>query len=88
MLDKITKKDLPNGVLDIVDLIGIDAFKSLVRFVGGSSLYIPSESSIIKEYRNKIIRDEFNGDYRFIARKYCLSEVQVRNIVNFDKIKE
>ena len=83
MLEYLTKEDLPEGVMDIVDTIGIDAFKDLVRLAGGSNLYIPNESSLIKSYRNKKIREDFGGDYKAISRKFGISEVQVRNIVNF-----
>ncbi|MBC5996548.1 DNA-binding protein [Romboutsia ilealis] len=82
MLEEMTRDDLPEGVMDIVDTIGIDAFKDLVRLVGGSNLYIPNESSLVKSYRNKMIRKEFKGDYRSISRKFGISEVQVRNIIN------
>lgn len=40
--------------MDIVETIGIDAFKDLVKLAGGSNLYISNESSLIKTYRNKI----------------------------------
>lgn len=86
MLEHLTKEDLPEGVMDIVDTIGIDAFKDLVRLAGGSSLYIPNESSIIKSFRNKKIREDFDGDYKAISRKLGISEVQVRNIVNFKEV--
>lgn len=83
MLECLTRDDLPESVMDIVDTIGIDAFKDLVRLAGGSNLYIPNENSITKEYRNKLIRESFEGDYKVIARRFGISEVQVRNIVNF-----
>ena len=83
MLDYLTKDDLPDGVIDVVDVIGMDAFKSLVKFAGGSNLYIPNESSIVKSFRNKKIRESFNGDYKAISRKFGISEAQVRNIVNY-----
>ena len=47
MLDSLTRDDLPDGVMDIVDSIGIDAFKDLVRLAGGSNLYIPNEASLL-----------------------------------------
>ena len=86
MLEQLTKEDLPDGVMDIVDTIGIDAFKDLVRLAGGSNLYIPNESSLVKSYRNKKIREEFNGDYKVISRKFGISEVQVRNIINLKDV--
>ena len=64
MLNYLTKDDLPDGVVDIVDVIGMDAFKDLVKFAGGSNLYIPNESSLVKGVRNRIIRDSFDGDYK------------------------
>lgn len=82
MLENLTRDDLPTGVIDIVDTIGIDAFKDLVKLAGGGNVYIPNESSLVKSYRNKKIREEFKGDYRSIARKFGISEVQARNIIN------
>ena len=83
MLDYLTKDDLPDGVIDVVDVIGMDAFKSLVKFAGGSNLYIPNEASLVKSFRNKKIREVFDGDYKAISRKFGISEAQVRNIVNY-----
>ena len=34
MLDSLTRDDLPDSVMDIVDSIGLDAFKELVRLAG------------------------------------------------------
>ena len=82
MLEYLTKEDLPEGVVDVVDVIGMDAFKSLVKFAGGGNLYIPNESNLIKPIRNRRIREEFKGSYRDISIKYGISEVQARNIVN------
>ena len=82
MLDNLTINDLPDGVVDVVEVIGMDAFKSLVKFAGGSNLYIPNESNLVKPIRNRMIKEEFNGSYRDISMKYGISEVQVRNIIN------
>lgn len=64
MLDNLTINDLPEGVVDVVEVIGMDAFKSLVKFAGGSNLYIPNESSLVKGARNRMIRESFDGDYK------------------------
>ena len=83
MLEFLTYSDVPDSVKDVVDVIGIDAFKDLVRLAGGSNLYIPNEASLVKSFRNKKIRESFNGDYKVISRKFGISEAQVRNIVNY-----
>ena len=82
MLEFLTESDVPDSVKDVVDVIGIDAFKDLVKLAGGSLLYIPNESNLVKPIRNRMIRDEFKGSYREISMKYGISEVQVRNIIN------
>ena len=82
MLEFLTESDVPDSVKDVVDVIGIDAFKGLVKLAGGSLLYIPNESNLVKPIRNRMIREEFKGSYRDISMKYGISEVQVRNIIN------
>ena len=82
MLDSLTRDDLPDSVMDIVDSIGIDAFKDLVKFLGGSNLYIPNEGSLIRSVRNRFIRENFDGDYMVFARRFGISESMVRIIVN------
>ena len=83
MLENLTINDLLEGVVDVVEVIGMDAFKSLVRFAGGSNLYIPNESSLVKGTRNRMIRESFDGDYKKVSRKFGISTVQVRNIINY-----
>ena len=82
MLEFLTYSDIPDSIKDIVDVIGMDAFKDLVKLAGGSNLYIPNESNLIKPIRNRMIRDEFKGSYKDISAKYGISEIQVRNIIN------
>ena len=82
MLEFLTESDVPDSVKDVVDVIGIDAFKDLVKLAGGSLLYIPNESNLVKPIRNRRIREEIKGSYRDISMKYGISEVQVRNIIN------
>ena len=82
MLEFLTYSDVPDSVKDVVDVIGIDAFKDLVKLAGGSNLYIPNESNLVKPIRNRMIREEFRGSYKDISLKYGISEIQVRNILN------
>ena len=82
MLEHLSINDIPDSIKDVVEVIGIDTFKGLVKIAGGSNLYIPNESNLVKPIRNRRIKEEFNGSYRDISIKYGISEVQVRNIVN------
>lgn len=82
MIEELTLGDIPNSHKDIAKYIGIEPFKKLVELLGGSSLYIPKEASLTRPIRNRIIRERFNGDYKVLARKYNITEVQIRNIVD------
>ena len=81
MLEYLTEKDVPESVKDIVDVIGIDSFKDLVKLAGGSTVYIPNENNLIKPIRNRRIKEEFKGSYKDMSVKYGISEIQVRNII-------
>lgn len=81
MIDKLTIDDLPENLKSVAYAIGIDAFRSLIKCAGGTSVYLPSERCITKPVRDRVIRESFCGDYRELARRFGISEVRVRRIV-------
>lgn len=88
LLNEVQIGDLDDEQKKIAGLIGMDAFRSLVRAFSGTSIYIPKIESLEKVIRDSRIREEFNGgNYRELALKYGLTETWIRNIV-FDKARE
>ena len=81
MIDRLTIDDVPENLKCIAYHIGIDSFKSLIKCVGGTSVYFPSERCITKTVRNRFIRENFCGDYKSLAIKFGISEDRVRHIV-------
>ena len=81
MIDKLTIDDVPENLKSVAYAIGIDAFRSLIKCAGGTSVYLPSERCITKPVRDRIIRDSFCGDYKEMAKRFGISEVRVRRIV-------
>jgi len=81
MIDKLTIDDLPENLKSVAYAIGIDAFRSLIKCAGGTSVYLPSERCITKPVRDRVIRESFCGDYKEMARRFGISEVRVRKIV-------
>ena len=81
MIDKLTIDDVPENLKSVAYAIGIDAFRSLIKCAGGTSVYLPSERCITKPVRDRVIRDSFCGDYREMAIRFGISEVRVRRIV-------
>lgn len=83
MLDKLTINDIENKEQKaIAEIIGIEAYISLVRQYGGTSIYVLKEDSLVKDIRDKMIRAEFNGgNYVYLAKKYNLSDRTIRDII-------
>ena len=81
MIDKLTIGDVPENLKSVAYAIGIDAFRSLIKCAGGTSVYLPSERCITKPVRDRVIRESFCGDYKEMARRFGISEVRVRKIV-------
>lgn len=81
MINKLTIDDVPENLKSVAYAIGIDAFRSLIKCAGGTSVYLPSERCITKPVRDRVIRESFCGDYREMARRFGISEVSIRRIV-------
>ena len=81
MINKLTIDDVPENLKSVACTIGIDAFRSLIKCAGGTSVYLPSERCITKPIRDRVIRDSFCGDYKEMAKRFGISEVRVRRIV-------
>ena len=81
MINKLTIDDVPENLKSVVYAIGIDAFRSLIKCAGGTSVYLPSERCITKPVRDRVIRESFCGDYRELAKRFGISEVRIRRIV-------
>lgn len=81
MINKLTIDDVPENLKSVAYAIGIDAFRSLIKCAGGTSVYLPSERCITKPVRDRVIRESFCGDYREMAIRFGISEVRVRKIV-------
>lgn len=81
-LDSLTMADLPGEQLEIAEIVGLDAYKKLVRHFGGSDIRILQEDTLVKEIRDNQIRKEYNGhNDTELCRKYGLSDRTIRAIL-------
>ena len=88
LLDRVQMENLDEEQKSLAELIGLEAFKSLVRNFNGTSIYIPKIESLEKTVRDELIKEEFDGgNYKELALKYGLTETWIRNIV-LEKAKE
>ena len=83
LLNTVPYDKLDDNAKWLVDAIGLEAFKTLVRNAGGSTIVIPTEKNTVRNYRNSLIIAECNGyNFRELALKYCLTDRAIRNIVD------
>ena len=83
LLSAIRPSDIPAEYADLVEVLGLDGFLTLVDLCGGQSLYIPKGETLRRDGRDREIRARFNGgNYRALASQFRLSERQIRKIIN------
>ncbi len=83
LLTQVKIDDLPEGCQDIAQVIGLKIVIDLIDYAGGSSLYFPSKSSVVKNARNRMIKQNFDGtNYKQLSKKFGMSDVQIRKILN------
>lgn len=88
LLDRVQIENLDEEQKALAELIGMEAFRNLVRAFNGTSIYIPKIESLEKTVRDELIKEEFDGgNYKELALKYGLTETWIRNIV-LEKAKE
>ena len=82
-LRAIRREDIPEKYQDLVELLGLDMFLSLVRLCGGMSLYIPMSESLMRGGRDREIRARYDGtNARYLAREFHMTERHVYKIVS------
>lgn len=83
LLDQLTLDDLQGETRELAEVVGMDAFRALVKTYGGTGrMYIPQPDILLIPVRDAKIREEYNGTNVYeLCRKWDLSEGYVRKIV-------
>lgn len=70
MLEELTLDYIQKTYNDITEYIGMDAFKNVVELLGEilciDILYIHKHAPLTRQIRNRVIMENFNGDYRVL----------------------
>mgnify|MGYP001234858802 CR=1 FL=1 len=84
LLSAIRPSDIPAEYADLVEVLGLDGFLTLVD---SSVVYIPKGETLRRDGRDREIRARFTGgNYRALASQFRLSERQIRKIVNGTRV--
>lgn len=82
LLESVDVSGIPETHQPVVSLIGLDNFLKLCRYAMGDELYFPMQESVLRNARNRLIIQEYNGyNLAELARKYNLTTKHIKNIV-------
>ena len=82
MRDEIKQGDLPEPYDAIAAEIGVENTLKIAKLFSGCQVYFPTYDTVERPLRNRKIRSEFNGyNFKFLAKKYGITERTVREIV-------
>lgn len=79
---EVKMEDIPDKMVALVEIIGMDNFVEITRIYGGDILYIPSYKSLKKQVRNRKIKTEYDGfNSKELSKNYDLSVSQINRII-------
>ena len=75
-------RDIPESMINMVDIVGIRKFLEITKIYGGSSVYIPLYKSIIRPARDLYIIKKYNGfNEKELAKMYNISVYNIKRII-------
>ena len=81
-MEYIKLEDIPQELVGVANFMGIDKFIEFCNEYGGIAIYFPSKKTLFRNSRNREIINRYNGkNIKDLARKFEISEVQIRNII-------
>ena len=82
---KIKKEDIPDNMIIMLEIVGMENLIEISKVYGGYALYIPDYKSLKKQARNREINKAYNGfNARELSKTYGVS---VRHIQRITKSK-
>lgn len=79
---KVKLEDLYGEQKSIAEVIGMDAYLSLSKTFGGTSIYIAKPDKLENAKRDREIISKYNGyNCSALAREYGLSDRTIRGII-------
>lgn len=84
IIQKLTYDDLDHEQKELVDIIGLEAYRKLLQNYAGCSIYIPKTDALERRIRNEKICLEYQKtrSTKALSVKYGLTENQIRNIIS------
>lgn len=89
LIDKLQLEDLEAEQHKLAEVIGIEAYRRLLKSYAGLGIYVPTVDTITLNLRDRLIREEYTGyNARELALKYGLTERWIQTITeNIREVK-
>lgn len=83
---KLKAEDICYELEILFNIVGEEKYLEIARMYGGTSIYIPKYSSVIRNNRNREIAKRYNGiNARQLSREYGLTADRIRKIADENK---
>jgi hypothetical protein len=82
-LDVEEKAKKTGDIKEMIEAIGEEKYQLLRFYYGGTNIYFQKKENLLKNYIEKKVKEEYNGDNRRkLMQKYNISKVRFYNIIN------
>ena len=79
----ISKDDIGYKLEVLLDIVGEEKFLEITKHYGGDNVYIPTYKSVLRNHRNKEIKEKFDGgNSSQLAKEYGVCVTHVNRIVS------
>lgn len=87
ILKEITPDDLPEPYRTYAAALGVEELYNVCQLFGGATIYIPKPDLLFQKWKQKCIKEEFNGyNAKELAWKYGVSDRTVQKLVEGKQI--
>ena len=84
---KLQKEDVSGSLELLLEIVGEKEYLEIARMYGGTSIYIPTYPSAIRNARNREIAKRYNGvNAERLASEYKISVYHVKRILRREGI--
>lgn len=84
--DEITRDDLPGDLAEIAEAVGMGVIRYLVEEWGGTQLYVHSRNTVEKSWRDRKIRERWNGrNAGTLAKEYGVNRRYIYETLKGDR---
>lgn len=85
---EIREEDVPENLYQMLEIVGSDNFREIIRLYGGDKVYLPTYNAVLKSSKKREILRRYNGiNASQLSIEYGVSVNYVRKLVRENDTK-